>query len=283
MENSLAAFSNHLVELVRTASPGIVAVNAGRRKPASGVVWRPGLVVTSHHAIREEGNAIMTADGTEHAAELVGRDPHTGLAVLRAPVEQTPARFHGGTVPAGALVLALGLRPEAGINASIGIVSSVRNLIHLDFSLYPGCSGGAAFDMEGAVIGIATMALTQAGAAAVPNATVDRVLDAVLQRGYVAKAYLGIGTMPVALRSGPRDSGLIVVNVEPDSPAERAGILLGDVLLGLGGRPTRQIADLQSALTHDSIGQQLTLSVIRAGAAHEIEITPAERAVREEN
>lgn len=282
MENSLAAFSDHLAGLVERSGTGIVTVNPGRRRTASGVVWRPGLVVTSHHAVRDGDNTVVLAEGTEVKAEVAGRDPATGLAFLRAEAGPGPARFDAAGVRPGALVLALGLRPETGITASVGIVSSVRHVIALDFSLYPGCSGGAAFNMEGAVIGIATMALTQAGGAAVPNSTVDRVLDAVLRRGYVAKAYLGIGTIPVSLRH-ECGGGLMLVNVEPGSPADQAGLLLGDILVAIGGKPVRQLSHLQAVLSPESIGSPLGVSLIRAGSAQEVTVTPGERPATEEN
>lgn len=282
MENSLAAFSDNLAGLVERSATGIVSVNPGRRRTASGVVWRPGVVVTSHHAIRDEGNTVVVAGGTEVKAEVAGRDAATGLAFLRAEAGPGPARFEAAGVRPGSLVLALGLRPEAGITASAGIASSVRHFISLDFSLYPGCSGGAAFNMDGAVIGIATMALTQAGGAAVPNATVDRVLEAILRRGYVAKAYLGIGTIPVALRQGS-GGGLMVVNVEPGSPADQAGLLLGDVLVEIAGKPVHHLSHLQAVLSPESIGAPLEVSVIRAGASASVAVTPGERPTAEEN
>lgn len=299
----LAALSDDLAAAVDTVGRSVVAIHARRRIPASGVVWQPGVIVAAHHTIQRDDDITVTLhDGTTASATLAGRDSSTDLAVLRladgagASSQNPPAVATADRAPrVGQLVLALG-RPGTSVTASLGIVSAVGGewrtwqggtidrFIRLDLSVYDGFSGGPLVDAGGRVVGINTSGLSRATALTVPAGTVVRVAGQLLARGHVARGWLGIATQPVrlppALQRGlglEADGGLVVVNVEPDSPADRGGLLIGDILLALDAQPVRDPGDVLAALGGDRIGKAVTLKVARGGRAEQVSVTVGER------
>ena len=293
---ALLSLSNELAGAVERIAPSIVAVHARRRLPSTGIHWRPGIVVTAEHTVRaEDGLTVETPDGRSHPATLVGRDPGTDLAVLKitTDLDGPPApRGDDGALRVGHMVLALGYGPRA----SWGVISAlgprwrtwrggeIDRLVRLDLVLYPGFSGGPLVDAAGHVVGVNTSALARDSRLAVPVTTVGRVVDELLRQGHVSRGYLGIGMQPVRLPDGlraalglPGDGGLIVVTVEPDGPAARAGLLLGDVLVALDGVPTADLDDVQGRLGGDRIGTTVTALMVRAGARAEVRVTVGER------
>jgi serine protease DegQ len=295
----LAAVSNDLAAAVDTVGRSVVAIHARRRIPASGVVWQPGVVVAAHHTIQRDDDITVTMhDGATVSATLAGRDPSTDLAVLRL-AESTggPPAVAPATEPprVGQLVLALG-RPGASVTASFGILSAVGGewrtwqggtidrFIRPDVSVYDGFSGGALVDTAGRVVGINTSGLARATAVTVPASTVSRVVAQLLARGHVARGWLGIATQPVRLPPALQrtlgteaEAGLVVVNVEPDSPADRGGLLIGDILLALDDHPVSDPGDVLAALGGDRIGKPVALRVARGGRAEALTVTVGER------
>ncbi len=295
----LAAVSNDLAAAVDTVGRAVVAIHARRRIPASGVLWQPGVVVAAHHTIQRDDDITVTLhDGTTVSATLAGRDPSTDLAVLRlaASAAGSEAVAPASEAPrVGQLVLALG-RPGASVTASLGIVSAVGGewrtwqggtidrFVRLDLAVYDGFSGGALVDTAGKVLGINTSGLARATAMTVPSSTVSRVVGQLLARGHVARGWLGIATQPVRLPPALRQSlgtkaevGLMVVNVEPDSPAERGGVLIGDILLTLDDRPVSDPGDVLAALGGERIGQTIAVGVARGGRPETLTVTVGER------
>jgi S1-C subfamily serine protease len=293
--DALLSLSNDLAAAVERAAPAVVTVHARRRLPSTGIHWRPGIVVTADHTVRTGENITITApDGRAMAAALSGRDPGTDLAVLRVEGLTSPTAAPGddAALRMGHLVLALGYGPRA----SWGVVSAVGprwrtgrggeidRLVRLDLVLYPGFSGGPLVDATGRVMGVNTSGLSADGRLAIPVATVNRVTDELLRSGRVARGYLGLGMQPVRLpeaaraRLGlPRDTGLIVVMVDPDGPAAHAGVLLGDVLLALDGQPVSDLDDVHARLGSDRIGARLEAVVLRAGVRVELGIAVGEQ------
>src|SRR4051794_25532667 len=260
MANELAAFSNELAAVVERAARSVVAVHARPRFSSSGVVWRPGIVVTAEHTIRREEEITVTLpDGTTAPATLAGSDAGTDIAVLRVDAPGASAASRTDATPkAGNVALAIGRSQNSGPNATMGIISAVSGewrtwrggrldqYIRLDLTLYPGSSGGAVVDSEGRAIGIATSALSRIAGLAIPPANVDRTVDELLARGHVARGYLGVGLQPVELPD--HQKGLIVVSLEAGGPAAKAGVIIGDVLLALAGRPANDTDDLAGIL-----------------------------------
>jgi S1-C subfamily serine protease len=299
MQSTLASFSNELAKLVEEFQPYVVAVHARGHFPSSGVVWRPGIIVTADHTVRREEDIQVTLpDGKRADAVLAGRDPGTDIAALKVEDLGSPATqtVGGDAVKAGELALVLGRSPDSGPNASLGVISAVSgpwrtwrggrldNYIRLDATMFPNSSGGAVVDVRGRLLGIATSALSRIAGLAIPASSVNRVLDILLTKGHVPRGYLGIGAQPVGIPEALRanlsltaKSGIMVVKVEAGGPADKAGMLLGDILVSLGDAPLEDFEDLQSISDSGIIGKQVKARVIRAGAIQELTVTVGER------
>jgi S1-C subfamily serine protease len=298
--SALTTLSDELGAAVAAAAPAVVTVLGGGRRSRSGVHWAKGVVVTADHGLDgDEDIGVALADGSKIAAELAGRDPSTDLAVLRidgarAPV---PEKAQADALRIGHLVLALGRPDSDGPAASMGVISAlsgpwntwrggrVDRFIRADLGLYPGFSGGPLVDAGGKVIGINTSGLSRHWSLTLPASTVDRVSTALLARGRIARGYLGVGLQsvripaPVSTALGLGHSGgAIVVAVEPASPADRAGMLIGDVLVALDGNPVTDVEDVHGLLGPDRVGAAASLQLIRAGGRVEVRVTVGERA-----
>jgi S1-C subfamily serine protease len=295
---TLLSLSNDLASAVERAARAVVAVHARPRLPSTGVHWRPGIVVTAEHTVRvEEEIRVAWADGRTSPARLVARDPATDLAVLKIAETDRPVAEvgDGAELKVGNLVLAVGFGPRAswGVVSAVGSTwragqgGEVDRLLRVDLVLYPGFSGGPLVDASGKVAGLVTSGLSRQLELAVPASTVTRIVDELLATGRVSRGYLGLGLQPVALpdalkrvAAGSAARGLIVVSVEADGPAARAGVMLGDVLVALEGTPLHDPGDVQAALAGRRAGGAVTASLIRAGTPLDVAITLGERPSR---
>jgi S1-C subfamily serine protease len=298
MATNLTAISTELAGAVAKAGQSVVAVHARSRWASGGVAWRPGVIVTAEHTLgRDDEFAITLPDGKQARARVAGRDPGTDLAILRTDAAVTPAAQSPATdLQAGHLALAIGRSENSGVNATFGIVSAVSGswrtwrggrldrYIRLDINFFPGTSGGAIVNTAGEAIGVATSALSRIAGLAIPASTVDRVADEILKRGHVARGYLGVGLQPVQLPEHQKkqmgvenDAGLIVLSLETDGPAARAGVMLGDILFALDGKPVSHTDHVQAVLETKSVGQPVAASLIRGGAPVSLAVTIGER------
>ena len=299
MEQVLSNFSANLADLVEHAGKVAVGIEARHRLGSSGFLWKPGIIVTADHSIRrEDGIPVVLPDGTRAVAELAGRDPGTDLAVLR--VNGASAAAPGTSLtpaPAlrtGEIVVAVG-RHQPGVLAAMGIVSTaggpwktwrgghLESLIRLDIGAYPRSSGSAVFDTQGRLAGMLTGGLTRTAPVAIPAATIDRVASELAQHGRLARGFIGVGMQPVALPAAfaktlNRDqrSGVMVLSLQPEGPAEAAGILMGDVIVEIGGHPTTDTDDVQTALL-GATGKELPVVVMRGGERAAINVRVGER------
>ncbi|HTT32516.1 MAG TPA: trypsin-like peptidase domain-containing protein [Methylomirabilota bacterium] len=300
MSAELIAFSNALAQATERAAASTVAVHTEARGSSSGIVWRPGVIVTAEHALRrDEDIALTLPDGRVVAASLVGRDDSTDLAVLKCSEAASPitANADVSAIKPGSLALVVGRTRASGPVAALGAVSlvvserrtwtgtSLAPYIRLDVILQPTAVGGAVLDAHGQAIGIATPRFARFGAIAVPPLTVNRVVDALLQKGRIPHGYLGVGLQPVRLPEALRQTlqrqdktAAIVLDVEPDSPAQRAGIVIGDILVAVAGHPVARLEDIHAQLTAESIGKSVAVKFVRGGAVQEANIVVAERA-----
>lgn len=297
MSNVLLDLSNDLASIVGTTGLAVVRVEARRRLPASGVIWSSdGLIATAHHVVERGANVTVgLSDGQTVAAELVGRDPTTDLAVLRADVgDLTPPTWAGpDTLQVGHLVLALG-RPGKTVQATLGIVSAlggswrtrgggqIDRYLQTDVVMYPGFSGGPLVNASGSVVGINTSALLRGTSLALPTPTVRRVVEDLLKHGQVRRGYLGVGIQPARLPQAlagqlNQETGLLLVSVEPDSPAERGGLFLGDTIVTLDNQPVRHHDDLLALLSGDRVGTSVPIHIVRGGQVQELQVTIGER------
>jgi S1-C subfamily serine protease len=147
--------------------------------------------------------------------------------------------------------------------------------IRLDLTMYPGSSGGVVINTAGETIGVATSALSRIAGLAIPVATVDRVVDEILTSGRVSRGYLGVGLQPVELPD--HQNGLIVLSLEADGPAGKAGLIIGDIIISIAGRRVADTDDVQSALESHAVGANVEVTVVRAGSPANIGITVGER------
>lgn len=284
---------------VERAGRAVVAIHARRRIPSSGILWRQGVIAAANHTLhRDDDISVTTADGTRIPATIAGRDPTTDLAVLRVEATNLPtAEFaEGDALGIGSFALAVG-RPGTALTATFGILSalgpewrtwrggSIDRWMRLDLRIADGFSGGALVTSAGTIAGLNTSGLTRGSAISIPTSTVDRVVTQLLTTGHVPRAYLGLGLqagirLPSALATKlGRDSDLapIIVSIESGSPADKGGLLIGDILAGVDNTIVHDASDLMGILTADRIGRPLTVRVVRGGEPRELTITVGER------
>ena len=293
----LPSLSEDLASAVANGGPGVVRVEARRRLPASGVVWSSdGMIVTTHHVVeRDENIRIGLADEETVPATLIGRDPTTDLAVLRAQVSglTPPTWAEPDSLRVGHLVLALG-RPGRSALATLGIVSALGEswrtpmggrldrYVQSDVAMYPGFSGGPLIDADGDAVGINTTALHRGITLTIPVPTIRSVVDALVAHGRIRRGYLGVGVQPARLPAAlaeqlGQETGLLVVSVESGSPAEQAGLLLGDTAITLDGQPLRYPDDLLALLSSERIDAAVSVTIVRGGQVQEVKATIGER------
>ncbi|MDQ3653606.1 MAG: S1C family serine protease [Chloroflexota bacterium] len=297
--SSLVQLSDELAEAVERAGAGTVTVEARRRMPASGIVWDAGgIIVTANHVVeRDQEINIHLADGRKVEATLVGRDPGSDLAVLQvATTDLAPLARREEPVRVGHLVLAVARPGPSGPMASFGAVSLVggpwrthhggmiEGFIRADVAMLPGFSGGPLVDPSGALIGLNSSTLGQGGGLTVPVAAIESVTNALRMHGRVRRGYLGIGAqtvqMPAAVRAElglEGERGLLVVSVEPESPAEKGGLILGDVILTISGVEVTTVEELQDHLSGERVGRDLAIVLLRGGTRDEAIVTVGER------
>jgi S1-C subfamily serine protease len=299
MSKELVEFSNALAQATERASASVVAVHTETRGSSSGIVWRPGVIVTSEHALRRDEEIQLTLPiGRVVPATLVGRDPSTDIAVLKCSEADTAVPLFGdvSALKPGTLTLVVGRTRASGPVAALGVVSllasdrrtwtgaSLTPYIRLDIGLQPTAIGGAVIDASGNLVGLATPRFARFGAIAVPASTINKISDTLLKQGRIPRGYLGVGLQPVRLPNGLREmlqrnekTAAIVLEVHPDGPADKAGIVIGDILVSLGGQSITRLEDVQSLLAGDAIGKTLPLKFIRGGAVQDGNIVVAER------
>lgn len=301
---ALAQFSDQLANVVERAARSIVTVAARPRQTATGILWRAEtetIILTADHVIEREDDITVTLpDKREVKAQLIGRDPSTDLAALRLSgvdlgTESVAAETSEG-LRVGHLVLAIGRPSSDGPRVSFGAVSSIdgprrswqgseiEGVIYADVTLYPGFSGGPLVDLSGRVVGLNSSQLTRQNSSALPVVTLRRVANALLTHGRVRRGYLGVGTQQVPLPAAlaqkagiTQQTALLIVAVEPGSPAEKAGFLIGDLLVSLGGQSTTDGATLRAQLGADRLGQSISAKIFRGGEPRDISLTISER------
>ncbi len=288
MSEQFKALTEGMASVVQSAGQSVVQVNGRRRFPASGIVWSAdGVIVTANHVVRSENIRVGLPDGKQVEATLIGRDPGTDLAALRVGRGALAASewAQEEELRVGALVLALG-RPGSSVQASLGILSalggewrihgggSISHYVRADLVMYPGFSGGPVIDAGGRVVGMATSALSRDGGIALTRATVAQTVDALLKHGAVRRGYLGVGVQTVQLPPNMRkeleqDTGVLLNSVAPESPAEKGGLVVGDILVKLDTDPILSPDDLAAVLRSDLTGKATDLQLIRGGALQE--------------
>lgn len=289
-----SAFADAITEL----ESSIVAIDGGGRSTTSGVVWRPGLIVTTHHGLRLHENIKIILAGESLSARLIGRDATTDLAVLGIDSDKlTPVSSANDLVTrAGEVVLSIGRSRLGDISASCGIIArtgsawrtwrggTIDRLIRPDIRLYVGQSGSALINERRQVLGINSPALARQAVITIPAQTIHRVVDAVLELGHVPRPFLGLAMQPIPIPEPAQelfpdgeDETLLVTHVEPKAPAARAGVMVGDVIVSFNGEPVHGVREILHLIRASRIGDTISLAVLRGGAKLDLTVSVADR------
>lgn len=285
---SLATFSTQVADLVDRTSAFVVTVDARHRRPGSGIAIGPELVVTADHVIERDQNITVRIGERRLPATLAGRDPATDVAVLRVPGLGGSEPPRGELPRVGSFVVSIARTRGGDVSAGAGIVSSVGGplrtgrglvlpqVIRTDAAMRPGTSGGAIVDASGGVIGMTTSALLRGLPVGIPVAPLMELASALASSTPLKRAYLGVSVQPVRLpKPGPEgiEGGLLIFGVAPDEAADRAGLLVGDVIAGFNEGRLERSDDLQDLLAAEQAGASATLAVIRGGALQRVQVT----------
>jgi S1-C subfamily serine protease len=304
-DGALDAYSRVVTAVAAELTPHVAALQViapggGGGAGSAVVVPGDGLMLTNAHVVgRARAGRAVFADGSETGVDVVGADPLSDLAVVRARGTTPPPAQLGdaATLRVGQLVVAVGNPLGLAGSVTAGVVSGlgrslptrdgrtarvVEDVIQTDAALNPGNSGGALADSAGRVVGVSTAVAGWGLGLAVPvNDTTRRIVDALVRDGRVRRAYLGLVSTPAPLpaalaeRTGRRQ-GLRIVDVVPGSPADRAGLKAGDLVLEAGRRPVAEAQSLQRLLFDEAIGRPLPVTVHRRGAMVDVITVPTE-------
>ncbi|MFI5177424.1 MAG: S1C family serine protease [Vicinamibacterales bacterium] len=292
---SLPLLSDQLADAVAAVAPSVVQVH-GHRRPVSGVVYAPNVVVTTARALgREEGVQVRGGDGRTLDAEFGGWDPATGLVVLRANGLDAPQARLAETPPrVGHLALAVARSWSNSITASAGLVSviggplptgrggRIDQVIRTSAPMHEGFAGGAFVDVRGALVGISTAAAIRGLGVVIPASIAWKTAAMLVEHGSPRRGYLGLAGQPVHLRDrklGARidRDALLIVGVSSGSPAEAAGLLIGDVVLEFDGTPIESPEGLLELLDSSRVGREVPVRILRGGAEQALPVTVGER------
>lgn len=304
-KGDLFQFSQGLADAVEKAGSGTVLVNARRKFPATGVLFRSEYVLTADHVIeRDDDLHVVFPDGAEREATIAGRDPSSDLAVLRfTPVPDLAVVEMAEMPRVGEIVLALGRPGTSGLQASLGIVSALsatprglhrrrretvsRRLgdvfIYTDATPFPGFSGGPLVNAAGEMVGLNTSGLLPGRSVAIPARAAAAVGDILATKGSIRKGYLGVRSQLSAIDSSrqgqlgrEQEAGLLIVWVEAGSPAGDGGLLVGDILVRIGEDLVEDHHALQAVLYSDVAGSPVEVEVLRGDRVQKILITIGE-------
>jgi S1-C subfamily serine protease len=292
------SLSKSISEAIEAVQDSIVTIHGGGRSTSSGVVWRPGVVVTVRNGLRRSEVAKVARGGEPFDASVAGTDAGTDLAVLRVESNSLkPAETSDlDSARVGEVVLSVGRSVLGDISASSGIITrlgspwrtwrggQIDRLLRPDVRLYVGQSGSALVNEQHRILGINSPGLARNAIITVPTQTIDRVVDAILERGHVPRPFLGVAMQPVPVPETLRtqfaegaDQVLLVLHVEPNSPAASAGVLVGDLIVSLNGDPVHDVRNALHRIARLSVGDSVSLVVIRGGGRMELSLTVADR------
>lgn len=302
--NALDAFSKVVVSVADRLRPAVVNLRVGRGRQqgtGSGVLFSSdGYLLTNHHVVGDQETVrVRLFDGQEVAGEVIGNDPWTDLAVVRAKGDHFPFATLGDSnaLRVGQLAMAIGSPLGFESTVTAGVVSAmgrtlrsvsghlVENVIQTDAALNPGNSGGPLVDSRGHVIGINTAVIQPAQGIcfAIPINMAKHILPSLMKHGRVIRGYLGLHgrQIPIPVQLGRRvgvelGTGIEILAIEEGGPADLAGLEIDDVILSFADEPVSDVDDLHKLLTSHPVGETATISIIRDGQRTDRRITPVE-------
>lgn len=293
---SFSELSAAAADVVTASTDAIVQVFGRPRRPASGFIVAPERVVTTSHSVEwEDQTKVRAADGRVLPADILGRDAQADLVLLRVPGLGQHALADADALPrTGTLALVVGRAWNGHVRARLTTVTRIDGpvrvagggtldqLLSLDVGVYPGVSGSAVLLPDGRLAAIATAGLVRATSLAIGAAHVRAVVESIEKHGSVKRGFLGITSQQVRIPARQRDGrsesvGLVVLGVAGDTPADQAGLLVGDVIVGFAGTAVSDPEALLGLLTGDRIGQATAVTVLRGGRAADVPVTIAER------
>lgn len=294
-KNIFSELSDAMANAVTEAGKYTVLVDARRRLPASGIAIAKDMILTADHVVeRDEDIKVILGDATESKARLLGRDAGTDLALLKldsassasAQIAKTPARV-------GQFVLAVGRTDKDKVESSFGTINAIggpvrtgrggmlEKYIKTDFVSYPGFSGGPLINGEGEVYGINTSGFGGGGGAiTIPIEIALKIADVLAKDGKIKRGYLGIRSQTVSIPTDAnrkQETGLLIVGLEKDSPAEKSGLIIGDILVGVNGVAVEHHDELFTRLSGDVVGKSTPMDVLRGGKLQTINVTVGEK------
>ena len=290
----LNELSTQIADIVARVAPSVVQVD-GQGRPASGVVYAADTVVTTARAVgRDEHPRVRRADGEVVNAEIAGWDPATRVVVLRAPGLDLPALSAGELPRVGEIAIALARSWSNAITASAGVVSviggplptgrrrSIEQVIRTSAPMHEGFAGGAFVGADGRLLGVTTAASIRGLGVVIPAGIAWNTAADLLQRGTLRRGYLGIAAQPARVSEKQRgaaatEQALLVVDVKPGTPADEAGLFVGDLLLSLDGHALTSPDELFDLLVGDRVGKSVAVKVLRGAAPVDVAVTVAER------
>jgi len=298
-KNIFTELSEAMANAAEKAGKYTAMVDARRRMPASGIVFANDIILTAGHVIeREENINILLDDGNEATARLIGRDPGTDLAVLKLDsASAVPAKIAKSPARVGQFVLALG-RPSAnGIESSFGTVNKIggpvrtgrggmlEQYIKTDVVSYPGFSGGPLINGEGELYGINTSGFGMGGEAiTIPAEVAWKVAETLIKHGKIKRGFIGVRSQTVNLPLDSRsqlnraqETGLLIVGIEEGSPAEKGGMMIGDILVGVAGVAVEHHDELFTRLSGDVVGKSTPMDILRGGKLQLVDVVVGER------
>ena len=287
---TLTTFSNELANLVTGAAARVVQV-AGRRRPISGIVCAPDAVLTMARALgREDGVSVRTDDGRTLTAEVAGWDPTTALAVLKVDgLNVPPLEVSDAPARVGHVGVAIARSWSNALTASAGIISviggplptgrrrSIEQVIRTTAPMHVGFAGGAFLDTSGRAIGVSTAMAIRGLGVVIPAAIAWRAAKTLLERGGLKRGYLGVAAQPAPLadprRPGAPERGRLIVGVTAGSPAEAAGLVVGDVVAAIDNRSLQSSQELFDVLSELGEGRSISLRVWRGLSPLDVAVT----------
>jgi S1-C subfamily serine protease len=295
---TLEKLSEELSATIGKAAESVVLVQ-GRRFPASGVVWKKNLIVTTDHSIARSSEVqIRTALGEVISGVIAGRDPSTDVAIIQSSKDLQALEFSKTSLKAGQLAVILG-RANGGRILSVltmisGTDSNYKNwrggtfdqFIRLDSAPFPGFSGSALLMPNGTIAGINTAAFSRHFGLTIPGSNIERLIERIQTKGTIGRPYLGLMMQPVRLpekfrKEAGTDIGLLLIGTENGSPAEQAGLTVGDIVVGLNGKTVNSIEELHDVLSAESIGTEIKVTILRGGKIENLQTKVGERPLRQ--